>query len=318
LRGLKIHKKASKKGEDKDKGKKKPKKRAKEELEKGEVGRYGSMKSKDVAGPGLERDHIPPKAAVKKMIERELDRPLTAKEKKALERNLTAVAIPKEIHEDGRTHSQTEAAAEKDSKNLRKAQDDDLKEHREKLKKDGMIDSQVDDMEAKTRQRNNELGIHDDPPSEDVTMAAKRTSNVTKAPATHLKVKELETLLKKPHSSPEAQAIVAKIAGRSKRYKDGTAVHYTYRDAGLELIVKLDRVTTAFLQTKSKDNEEYGGELPEGIAFSMKPKDLSDALGEPDKGDETSYLYERGLYRLHVEFDDEVMTMVTLSTNTPS
>lgn len=153
------------------------------------------------------------------------------------------------------------------------------------------------------------------PPSK----AKPKAPSMSKTQSTKLKVKELELLLKKPFSSAEVQTIVAKIAGRSKRVKDGADTCYTYRDAGIELIVNKDRTTTVFLHAESKDTEEYAGELPEDINFKMTPKEVTAALGDADDEDnDVLFVYDRGLYRLYVEFEDAAMTLVTLTTNTPS
>jgi RHS repeat-associated protein len=159
LRGLEIHRKPSNK-----KPKAKPKKK-KPNLDQGEVGSYRDQKKKAAAPRKLDRDHIPSKAAVRRKMEQQLGKKLTPQQKRNLENNLTSAAIKTKTHKKGRTHGSknTDAQVQKDSGNLRKAAKDDLKAHRENLKKDGMTDQQIKKMEKDIHDRNKAIGVYDDP-----------------------------------------------------------------------------------------------------------------------------------------------------------
>ncbi|EPO4283116.1 hypothetical protein ACUARH_000090 [Pseudomonas aeruginosa] len=86
--------------------------KAKKPLECGQKGTYGQLSDFDAAGVGMERDHIPPKAA---LIERALKlakksrQRLTKKQidtlKGKIERHGQAVSIPQELHREGITNS---------------------------------------------------------------------------------------------------------------------------------------------------------------------------------------------------------------------
>ena len=69
-----------------------------------EVGTYKDLKSREVVDDALEHDHIPSFAALKAAKEQKLGRPLTSLEEKMLYNNATAIEVPKEIHQAGRTY----------------------------------------------------------------------------------------------------------------------------------------------------------------------------------------------------------------------
>ena len=125
---------------------------------------------------------------------------------------------------------------------------------------------------------------------------------------------DLENLIGKDPSDAKVQKILGKVPGRVKREKLEGDVYYTYRDFGLILCETNRRFVTIFLKPKTPKNAEYGGELPEKLSFKMTSKEVIATLGEPDKNKGFQLLYDRGLYKLLVEFRDESMTKIVYST----
>jgi hypothetical protein len=133
-----------------------------------------------------------------------------------------------------------------------------------------------------------------------------------------LTVKDLEKLVGKKLNDPTAQKVFAKIPGRSKRVKDGDQYDHTYRDYGLGLVEQLDsRVSTVFLYAKDRSIAEYQGEMPEGLTMKMTYDEvlakLTPKLGEPDKEWEFMLQWDRGLYRLSVNFERKKISTISLS-----
>jgi RHS repeat-associated protein len=163
LRGL-VHKAKKPAAEDGEQGEdKKPEKKPKEPLEELEVGSYRAQNKKDAEGVGMDRDHIPSKAAVKKAME---DAGLEVKPT-TVDGNLTSVAIDRETHKEGRTYGNKndDAQVAADAKDLRAAADKDLAEHRKALEgRDPPVPPEkIDAMEAAVHKRNEELGLYDKP-----------------------------------------------------------------------------------------------------------------------------------------------------------
>ena len=163
LRGL-VHKAKSDQPEGGDQpGDKKPEKKPKEPLEELEVGSYRAQNKKDAESVGMDRDHIPSKAAVKRAME---DAGLKVKPT-TVDGNLTSVAIDRETHKEGRTYGNKndDAQVAADAKDLRAAADKDLAEHRKALEgRDPPVPAEdIDAMEAAVHKRNEELGLYDKP-----------------------------------------------------------------------------------------------------------------------------------------------------------
>lgn len=148
-------------------GKKKPKKpkKPKPKLTAGEVDSYRAQKRKNAAAGKFDRDHIPSKAAVAKKMAQQKGRPLTKAEKRNLDNNLTTAAINQDTHKAGRTYGSKNTANQtaSDAGDLQGAAKKDLDAHRDKLKKDGMSDQEIADMEKKIHDRNQNLGVYNDP-----------------------------------------------------------------------------------------------------------------------------------------------------------
>ncbi|HBN8564160.1 hypothetical protein ACM7D6_00395 [Pseudomonas aeruginosa] len=87
--------------------------KARKPLECGQKGTYGQLSDFDAAGVGMERDHIPPQAALFQraldLIKDSDDLPLDTDELKTLSRKIErhgqAVSIPQELHREGITNS---------------------------------------------------------------------------------------------------------------------------------------------------------------------------------------------------------------------
>ncbi|MEU7524108.1 hypothetical protein AB0A74_00055 [Saccharothrix sp. NPDC042600] len=63
-----------------------------------DVGTYADLKKRERVGDGLEHDHIPSSAALKKAREKQLNRKLTKEEAREIHRQGVAIEVPKEVH----------------------------------------------------------------------------------------------------------------------------------------------------------------------------------------------------------------------------
>lgn len=126
-----------------------------------EVGSYKELKSRAQVGDGLEHDHIPSFAALKKAKENELGRDLTPSEIKKLYNDATVIEVSKDTHRAGRTHSgkNTSAQIEKDAQDLCEAQKCDLDVLRRNLENKGFDRKSVDDAIQNVIDRNKGRGI---------------------------------------------------------------------------------------------------------------------------------------------------------------
>jgi len=129
-----------------------------------QTGSYRKQKQKR-AGK-LDRDHIPSKAAVKRAMKKQLGRKLSKRERKNLENNLTSVAVDRKgVHQPGRTYGNknTDDQINRDSRDLRKAANSDLGEHRGRLKDAGHSDADVKSTEKAIHDRNEAIGVYNKP-----------------------------------------------------------------------------------------------------------------------------------------------------------
>ena len=126
-----------------------------------EVGSYKELKSRAQVGDGLEHDHIPSFAALKKAKENELGRDLTPSEIKTLYNDATVIEVSKDTHKAGRTHSgkNTPSQIEKDAENLCEAQRCDLDVLRKSLENKGFDRKSVDEAIQNVIDRNKDRGI---------------------------------------------------------------------------------------------------------------------------------------------------------------
>lgn len=126
-----------------------------------EVGSYKELKSRAQVGDGLEHDHIPSFAALKKAKENELGRDLTPSEIKKLYNDATVIEVSKDTHRAGRTHSgkNTSAQIEKDAQDLCEAQKCDLDVLRRNLENKGFDRKSVDNAIQNVIDRNKGRGI---------------------------------------------------------------------------------------------------------------------------------------------------------------
>ncbi|WP_165382243.1 ESPR-type extended signal peptide-containing protein [Acinetobacter pittii] len=127
-----------------------------------EVGSYQELKSRAQVGDGLEHDHIPSFAALKKAKENELGRKLTDKEAKTLYNEATTIEVSRDTHKAGRTHSgkNTPEQIAKDASNLCEAQRCDIDVLRQNLLERGHSKKAVDDAIIKLTERNKDKGIY--------------------------------------------------------------------------------------------------------------------------------------------------------------
>ncbi|WP_415186283.1 hemagglutinin repeat-containing protein [Photorhabdus akhurstii] len=126
-----------------------------------DVSSYKELKSRAKVGDGLEHDHIPSFAALKKAKENELGRPLTKDETKALYQNATAVEIPRDAHKASPTYGgkNTPAQVQKDAMDLCGAVCRDTDALRKNMIERGYDPQLVDDAVKKVIERNRQTGV---------------------------------------------------------------------------------------------------------------------------------------------------------------
>ena len=126
-----------------------------------DVGSYDELKVRAVVGDGLEHDHIPSFAALRKAKENELGRKLTPAEEKTLYKNATAVEVPKDVHRAGPTYGGKNNAAqvEQDALDLCGAVCRDTDALRSNMVERGYEPKQVDEAIEKIIDRNRRTGV---------------------------------------------------------------------------------------------------------------------------------------------------------------
>ncbi|KAA5999777.1 MULTISPECIES: VENN motif pre-toxin domain-containing protein, partial [unclassified Pantoea] len=126
-----------------------------------DVGSYKELKAREVVGDGLEHDHIPSFAAIKKSKEIELGRPLTEAETKNLYQNSTAVEVPKDVHQAGPTYGgkNKSSQVELDAMNLCGAECRDTDSLRKNMLDKGYDPGLVDDAIQQIKERNRQIGV---------------------------------------------------------------------------------------------------------------------------------------------------------------
>jgi len=126
-----------------------------------DVGSYKELKAREVIGDGLEHDHIPSFAALKKSKETELGRPLTDAEAKNLYQNATAVEVPKDVHQAGPTYGgkNTSSQVKEDAMNLCGAECRDTDSLRKNMIERGYDPKLVDDAIQQIKERNLQIGV---------------------------------------------------------------------------------------------------------------------------------------------------------------
>lgn len=126
-----------------------------------DVGSYKELKTREVVGDGLEHDHIPSFAALRKAKENELGRPLTEAEAKNLYQNATAVEVPKDVHKAGPTYGgkNTVAQVEQDALDLCGAVCRDTDALKDNMVERGYDPKKVDDAIKNIIEKNRQLGV---------------------------------------------------------------------------------------------------------------------------------------------------------------
>lgn len=120
-----------------------------------------NLKKGKVVGDGLEHDHIPSFAALKKAKENELGRKLTPTEEKTLYQNATAVEVPKDVHQSGPTYGgkNTAAQVQQDAIDLCGAVCRDTDALRGNMIDRGYDPKQVDEAIKQIIDRNRQTGV---------------------------------------------------------------------------------------------------------------------------------------------------------------
>ncbi|WP_203567779.1 hypothetical protein [Aestuariimicrobium ganziense] len=126
-----------------------------------DVDQYGNLRRGDVVGDGLEHDHIPSLAALKKQLELEQKGKLTPAQERWLRENGTAITIPRDVHKRGRTHGgkNTKTQINLDAQDLAAAAERDYAALRKNLLDDGYDAADVDAAIDKIREINKKRGI---------------------------------------------------------------------------------------------------------------------------------------------------------------
>lgn len=117
-------------------------------VKKGDVGSYKDLNKKAKPYDGLQHDHIPSAASLKKAAEEKMGRPLTKAEKDALHQRAQTIAVPDDWHKNwSRTygHKNTAAQIAKDAADLPAAVRRDIGSYTEALLKEGWSPSQIDE-----------------------------------------------------------------------------------------------------------------------------------------------------------------------------
>ncbi|MDU8925682.1 VENN motif pre-toxin domain-containing protein, partial [Pasteurellaceae bacterium LIM206] len=126
-----------------------------------DVDSYVNLQKRSVVGDGLDLDHIPSFAALKKAKEIELGRKLTPNEERVLRNEATAIAVPGDVHNSSRTYKgrNTKAQVELDANNLCVAQLCDIGVVKANLKAKGYSDYDINNAINKIIERNKLRGI---------------------------------------------------------------------------------------------------------------------------------------------------------------
>ncbi|WP_370620417.1 hemagglutinin repeat-containing protein [Pantoea ananatis] len=126
-----------------------------------DVGSYKELKDRSVVGDGLEHDHIPSFAAIRQAKENELGRKLTPTEEKNLYNNATAIEVPKDVHQAGRTYGgkNTPSQIKQDAIDLCGAECRDTEVHRKNMLDRGYDPKIVDDAIMEIKKRNSQTGV---------------------------------------------------------------------------------------------------------------------------------------------------------------
>ena len=126
-----------------------------------DVGSYKDLKAREVVGDGLEHDHIPSFAALRKAKETELGRKLSPAEEKALYQNATAVEVPKDVHTAGPTYGGKNNATQvqNDAMDLCGAVCRDTDSLRKNMLERGYDPKLVDDAIKQIQERNQQMGV---------------------------------------------------------------------------------------------------------------------------------------------------------------
>ncbi len=140
----------------------------------GDVASYGELNRRSTVGDGIDHDHIPAYAAVRDAVNNQLSKQgkkkLTPKQKKQLKDNLTTMAMDHDQHKLSRSYKGKGGKARQatDASDLKQATKDDLDVGKKNLKDAGHDPKDVDDWGDAVDQRNEDIGLYDDPIPDDL------------------------------------------------------------------------------------------------------------------------------------------------------
>jgi RHS repeat-associated protein len=138
-------------------------------IETGHVSSYREQNRIAQTGDGIDHDHIPAFAPIRDAVNAQRiaagQRKLTDAQERQLKQNLTTIAVPHHVHKEGRTYAGRggKVQRERDAAKLRQATEDDLAAHRPNLLAEGHTAEKLDEWEKAVIQRNEEIGLYDDP-----------------------------------------------------------------------------------------------------------------------------------------------------------
>lgn len=139
-----------------------------------QVAGHGSLKNRAEKRDGMEHDHIPSIAAIKKFAECTLKRRLRLDEYQLLYDRATVVALPDAVHAKSRTYKwrNTKPQITEDAKDLYQAACRDIEYLKENLRQHGVSQDQIDECVSLIHQRNVALGLYSIPVKEEINVSS--------------------------------------------------------------------------------------------------------------------------------------------------
>ncbi|MDR3638112.1 MAG: hypothetical protein P4L84_30180 [Isosphaeraceae bacterium] len=263
-----------------------------------EVGPYQDLAARSVGG-GLTPDHIPSFAAIRANVERQLGRPLTAAEARALREQTNTIVIRTQTHQQGsRTYGgrNTPAQIQTDSLDLQAAFRADQAALRQRLIQDGHTPEAVDAAFQQLDQLNRQAGRYQGPNMQN----------------------NLVSLLGMNLDAVARSAFVLSLNDQPATEKIEDRFYMELPVSGVALIASLEqRVMAVQLYAEGYQKYKgYAGAVPEGVSFSSPRRAVQDRLGKPSASGGGNVIqffgkapvwdrFDRSDYSLHVQYADD-------------
>ncbi|CCF10792.1 filamentous hemagglutinin family outer membrane protein [Pantoea ananatis LMG 5342] len=270
-----------------------------------DVGSYKELKDRSVVGDGLEHDHIPSFAAIRQAKENELGRKLTPTEEKNLYNNATAIEVPKDVHQAGRTYGgkNTPSQIKQDAIDLCGAECRDTEVHRKNMLDRGYDPKIVDDAIMEIKKRNSQTGVTK------IMLIWDEFVNLLGRSKFDVKFVNISSDF---HELPNIEESVL-----------GDRKYYSFLQSGVLFLLEgevIDQIT--FYTTKDESFSEYKGELPlstdssedEAMQILGHPLDSGGGKIDPLMGHIDRWIrYENEGYTLHLQFNqNDRLSRITL------